>query len=107
MSHIHLDLLEHGQHHRLLLHEERGKKVERGDLVVAALDRELVRAVDGFFCFGRIVVEWGHGIEIGLLLWTVYTKNPLYSNERIVQDMVQAKPLHPFIFRVLRRTDLF
>src|SRR3989338_10463073 len=63
MGDVGVHLLEHGHDHRLFLHEERGEEVERGDLVVAALDRELMRAMDRFFRLCRVVVEWGH-IEI-------------------------------------------
>jgi hypothetical protein len=34
--------------------------VHGADLVLAALNRELVRPADGLFCFGGEVVEWRH-----------------------------------------------
>src|SRR3989344_7348538 len=60
MCDIDVHLLEHRHNHRLLLHEERGEEVKRRYLIVPALDSELVRPVDGFFGFCRVVVEWCH-----------------------------------------------
>ena len=60
MRDIDVDLLEHRHDHALFLHEKRGEEMERGDLVVAAFNGELVRSVDGFLRFCCVVVEWCH-----------------------------------------------
>src|SRR3989338_8630177 len=60
MRDVDIHLLEHRYNHRLLLHEERGEEVKCRYLIVPALDGELVRPVNGFFGFCRVVVEWCH-----------------------------------------------
>src|SRR3989338_5481803 len=57
---VDVDLLEHRHDHGFFLREECGKEMQGGNLIVSALHGELMRPVDGFFCFGCVVVERCH-----------------------------------------------
>ena len=63
------------------------------NLVVPALDGELMRAMDGFFCLGCVVVEWCCHIVVTVLTRWIFLPSPGQSAPAM-QGMLSLKTLY-------------
>ena len=64
MSHIRVDLLQHRKNHGFFLSQKRRQQVESRNLIMSALNRQLMRAVHCLLRLSRVVVEGYHTAAI-------------------------------------------
>src|SRR3989344_9054190 len=68
-------------------------------LIVSALDGELMRPVNRFFCLGGEVIEWGHTFVLATCYWLGLASSGLLSNI-IAEDARNPPEADPRLSRV-------